>query len=328
MVFPKLCLAWELGHEEGWVLKNWCFWTMILEKTLESPLGCKEIKPINPQGNQPWIFIGRTDDEAEAPILWPLDMKSWLIRKDPDAGKDWKQEEKGMTEDEVVGWHHRLNGHKFEQALGAGEGQGSLVCCSPRGHKDLDMTEQLNNNDFVSGSGYSSKQNWYESLTSRSLCSSGADNKQVNYAICLRYLCSKGIREEEKELWGSVPPWMKWSGRTLLKRKHWSKELKKGKHYATHVLGHKCQCKECAILANRMFCFSQCGVVWHVSGLGECWNVDKRQLFEFLRMYNKQTNLYLWEWVPFWKRNKANTWPESWLEYNVCKKPGTGHKHM
>ena len=103
---------WELDYKESWVLKNWCFWTVVL--TLESPLDCKEIQPINPKGNQSWIFIGRTDPEAETPILWPPDMKNWLIWKDPDAGKDWGQEEKGTTEDEMVGWHHQLNGHEFE----------------------------------------------------------------------------------------------------------------------------------------------------------------------------------------------------------------------
>ena len=110
---------WELDHKESWAPKNWCFWTVVLEKTLECPLDCKEIKPVNPKGNQSWIFIGRTDAEAEALILWPPDTKKWLIRKDPDAGKDWRQEEKGKTEDEMVGWHHRLDGHEFEQALGS-----------------------------------------------------------------------------------------------------------------------------------------------------------------------------------------------------------------
>ena len=135
---------WELDYEESWAPKNWCFWTVVLEKTLESPLDCKEIQPVHPKGNQSWIFIGRTDAEAETPTLWPPDVKNWLIWKDPDARKDWRQEEKGMTKDEMVGWHHRLNWHEFEQALGAGDGQGSLVCCSPWGHKKLDMTEQLN----------------------------------------------------------------------------------------------------------------------------------------------------------------------------------------
>ena len=137
---------WELVHKESWVPKNWCFQTMVLvlEKTLESPLNCKEIKPVNPKGNQSWIFTGRTDAEAEAPIVWLPDEKSQLIRKDPNAGKDWRQEEKGTTEDEMVGWHHWLNGDEFEQALGVGVGQGSLACCSPWGLKKLDTTEQLN----------------------------------------------------------------------------------------------------------------------------------------------------------------------------------------
>ena len=120
-------------------------WTVVLEKTLESPLDCKEIKPVHPKGNQSWIFIGRTDAKAETPILWPPDAKSWLIGKDPDAGKDWGQEEKGTTEDEMVGWHHQLNGHESEQALGDGEGQGSLACCIPWGSKESDTTDQLNN---------------------------------------------------------------------------------------------------------------------------------------------------------------------------------------
>ena len=135
---------WELDHKEGWALKNWCFWTVVLEKTLKSPLDCKEIQPGNPKWNQSWIFIG-TDDEA--PVLWPPDTKSQLIRKDPDAGKDWRQE-KGMTEDEMVGWHHRLNGHEFDQAPEVGDGQESLMCCSPQGRKELDTTEWLNNNEI------------------------------------------------------------------------------------------------------------------------------------------------------------------------------------
>ena len=105
---------WELDYKESWVLKNWCFWTVVLEKTLESPLDCKEIQPVNPKGNQPWIFIGRTDAEAETAVLWPPDVKNWLLGKDPDAGKDLRKKEKGMTEDEMVGWHHQLDGHEFE----------------------------------------------------------------------------------------------------------------------------------------------------------------------------------------------------------------------
>ena len=133
-ISSSLLCTWELDHKESWALKKWCFWTVVLENILESPLDCKEIKSVNPKGNQSWIFIGRTDAEAGAPILWSPDVKRWLIGKDPDAGKDWGQE-KGMTEDEVVGWHHWLNGHEFEQVLGVGDGQGSLVCCGPCGHK-------------------------------------------------------------------------------------------------------------------------------------------------------------------------------------------------
>ena len=125
---------WELDHKEGWALKNWCFQTVVLEKTIESPLDSKEIKAVNPKGNQSWIFIGKTDAEAKAPILWPPDVKNWLVGKDPDAGKDWRQE-KGTTEDEMVGWHHQLNGHEFEQAPGDGEGQGSLLFRSQWGCK-------------------------------------------------------------------------------------------------------------------------------------------------------------------------------------------------
>ena len=141
---------WELDHKESWSPKNSCIWTVVLEKTLESPLNCKEIQQVNPKGNQSWIFIGRTDAEAEIPIFWPPDAKNWLTGKDPDAGKDWRWEEKGMTEDEIAGWHHWLDGHEFEQALGAGDAQGSLACCSPWGHQELDMTEWLNWTEHVS----------------------------------------------------------------------------------------------------------------------------------------------------------------------------------
>ena len=130
--------GWELDHKQGWVPKNWCFWTVVSEKTLENPFDCKEIKLVNPKENQSWIFIGRTDAEPEAPILWPPDLKSWLTGKDPNAGEDWRQE-KGKTEDEMVGWHHWLNGHELEQAPEDGEGQGSLACCSPRVCKESDM---------------------------------------------------------------------------------------------------------------------------------------------------------------------------------------------
>ena len=147
MVSPVVmygCESWTIKKDERWRID--AFWTVVLEKTLKSPLDSKEIKPVNPKGKQSWIFIGRTDAEAEPPILWPPDVKSRLIRKDPDAAKDWRQEEKGTTEDEMVGWHHWLNEHEFEQALVDGEGQGSLVCCRPWGCKESDTSEQLNSN--------------------------------------------------------------------------------------------------------------------------------------------------------------------------------------
>ena len=134
---------WELDHKEGWAWKNWCFWTVVLEKTLESPLDCKEIKPANPKGKQPWIFIEGTDPVAETPILGSPDVKSWLIREGPDAEKDSGQE-KRATDDKMVGGHHWLNGHEFEQTQGNSEEQGKLACYSPRGHEELDMTERLN----------------------------------------------------------------------------------------------------------------------------------------------------------------------------------------
>ena len=139
---------WELDHKEGWEPKNWCFLIVVLEKTLESPLDCKEINPkglipVNPKRNQPWTFIGRID--AKAPILWPPDAKSQFIGKDPDDGKDWKQEEKGTTEDKMVGGYHQLNGHEFEQTLGNGEGQGSLACCRPPWHGVATSQTQLSN---------------------------------------------------------------------------------------------------------------------------------------------------------------------------------------
>ena len=135
---------WELDHKESWALKNLCFWTVVLEKTLENPLNSKEIKPVYPKRNQTWIFTGRTDTEAGAPVLWPPDVKRWLIGKVPDAGKDWRQE-KGKTEmvddGEIVGWHHWLDGHAFEQTLRDVEGQKALVCCSPQGWTESDTTE-------------------------------------------------------------------------------------------------------------------------------------------------------------------------------------------
>ena len=137
---------WGLDCEQSWVPKNRCFWTVVLEKTLESPLDCKEIQPVHPKGDQSWVFIGRTDAEAKTPILWPPHAKSWLIGKDCDAGRDWGQE-KGTTEDEMAGWHHWLDGHESEWTPGVGDGQGGLVCYSSWGHKESDTTEQLNSTD-------------------------------------------------------------------------------------------------------------------------------------------------------------------------------------
>ena len=132
--------------------KNGCFQTVVLEKALESPLDCKEIKPVSPKGNQSWIFTGRTDTEAETPIPWPPHSKSWPIGKDPDAGKDWRHGEKGTTEDEMVGWHYWLNRHEFEQAPGVGDGQGGLVCCDSWGRKELDTTVWLNWTELMADS--------------------------------------------------------------------------------------------------------------------------------------------------------------------------------
>ena len=134
----------ELDCEESWAPKNWCFWTVVLEKTLESPLDCKEIQPVHPKGDQSWVFLGRTDVEAETSILWLPDANSWLIWKDPDAGKDWGQEETGMTEDEMAGWHHRLDGQEFGWTPAVGDGQGGLACCDSWGRKESDTTEWLN----------------------------------------------------------------------------------------------------------------------------------------------------------------------------------------
>ena len=154
---------WELDYKESWTPNNWCFCTVVLEKTLESPLGCKEIQPVHSKGNQSWVFIGRTDVEAETPIFWPRDAKSWLIWKDPDAGKDWRWKEKGTTEDEMVGWHYQLNGHEFEQAPEVGDGQGGLACCSSWGRKESDTTERPNWTEL----------NWWERIM-------GASTLRVN----------------------------------------------------------------------------------------------------------------------------------------------------
>ena len=138
---------WELDCEEGWVPKNWCSWTVVLEKTLESPLDCKEIQPVHSK-DQSWVFFGRNDAKAETPVLWPPHAKSWLIGKDSDAGRDWGQEEKAMTDDEMAGWHPWLDGRYFEWTPRVGNGQGSLACCNSWGHKESDMTDQLKWTDW------------------------------------------------------------------------------------------------------------------------------------------------------------------------------------
>ena len=144
MLFPVVMYGCELDCEESWVPKNWCFWTVVLEKTLESPLDFKEVQPVLSKGHQSWVFFGRTDAKAETPILWPPDVKSWLIGKDSDAWRDWGQEEKGTTEDEMAGWHHWLDGRKSEWTPGVGDGQGGLACCGSWGRKESDTTERLN----------------------------------------------------------------------------------------------------------------------------------------------------------------------------------------
>ena len=140
---------WELDCEESWATKNWCFWTVVLEKTLENPMDCKEIQPVHPEGDQSWVFFGRSDAKAETPVLWPPHAKRWLIGKVSDAGRDWRQEEKGMTEDEMAGWHYRLDGREFEWTPRVGDGQGGLACCNSWGRRESDTTERLNWTELV-----------------------------------------------------------------------------------------------------------------------------------------------------------------------------------
>ena len=144
-IFHSLPYNINIKYKESWVAKTWCFWTEVLEKTFESPLDYKEIQPVHSKGDQSWVFIGRTDVEAETPVLWPPDVKRWLIWKDPDAGNDWGREEKGTTEDEMIGWHHQLDGHGFGRTPGVGDGQGSLVCCGSWGRRvGHDWATELN----------------------------------------------------------------------------------------------------------------------------------------------------------------------------------------
>ena len=148
----------EVDCKESWALKNWCFWTVVLEKTLESPLDYKEIQPVHPKGDWSWVFIGGTGVEAETPILWRPDEESWLISKEPDAGKDWAQEKKGTIEDKMVGWHHQQNGHGFGWTPGVGDGQGGLAFCGSWGHKESDKTKQLNWTEYQNSN---FRSRWY-----------------------------------------------------------------------------------------------------------------------------------------------------------------------
>ena len=170
---------WELDYKESWVPKNWCFWTVVLEKTLESPLNCKEIQPVHPKGDQSWVFTERTDAEAETPVLWPSYEKSWLIWKHP--GKDSGQEEKGTTEDEMVGWHHPLNGHGFGWTLGVVDGQGGLACCSSWGRKESNTTEWLNWTELIISGNFFKFQGW--------ICSQYTLFAHVTSIICAVLCC-------------------------------------------------------------------------------------------------------------------------------------------
>ena len=157
---------WELDCEESWVPKNWCFWTVVLEKTLESQLDCKEIQPVHSEGDLPWVFFGRTDAKTETPILWPPHAKSWLIGKDSDARRGWGQEEKGTTEDEMAGWHHWLNGRESEWSPGVGDGQGGLVCCDSWDRKESDTTEWLNWTELTEELNFSISLTFYQTCIS------------------------------------------------------------------------------------------------------------------------------------------------------------------
>ena len=185
---------WELDYKESWAPNNWCFWTVVLEVSLESLLNCK-IQQAHPRGNQSWVFIGRTDVEAETPILWPPDTKNWLIWKNPDAGKDWRWEENGTTEDEMVAWYHWLNCHEFEKSLGGGDGQGGLACCSPLGCKELDTTERLNWTELTEGFifvSYEGMVNWWPGLQ----CGENKTRKQVMW---FGFICSCLLKYERKK---------------------------------------------------------------------------------------------------------------------------------
>ena len=192
---------WELDYKESWVLKNWCFWTVVLEKTLESPLGCKEIQSVHLKGDQSSVFIGRTDVEAETPILWPPDVKKWFIWKDPNAGKDWRQEQKGMTEDKMVGWHHRLNGHGFGWTPRVGDGQGGLPCWGSWGHKELDMTEQLNWLKVIWEKGLNNKIIWYNKMKNKNPGVSDLKFRKERILVQRNQVSAQEGHKTEQVLW-------------------------------------------------------------------------------------------------------------------------------
>ena len=181
----------DLDHKESWAQKNWCFWTVVLEEPLESTLDSEEIKSVHPKGNQSWIFIGRTDAEAETPILWPPDVKNWLTGKDPDAGKDWRQEEKRTTEDEMVGWHHQFDGQEFEQTPGLGDGQGSLVCPVYRVTVRYNWETELNWTEMNETLWYSSRNS-----TQRSVVSDGKEILQKRGDICIHAADSLSVQQK------------------------------------------------------------------------------------------------------------------------------------
>ena len=194
--------------------KNWCFWTVVLEKTLESPLDFKEIQPVHSEGDQPWVFYGRNDAKAETPVLWLPHAKSWLIGKYSDAGRDWGQEEKGTTEDEMAGWHHWLDGHEFEWTPGVGDGQGGLVCCNSWGHKESDTTEQLNWTECWKMMTYKPSWEWRPLVNYSSTCKGSSwDNLKIRpcyrvrptpYTKTYSRFSSRGVTQYLTRFWGGT----------------------------------------------------------------------------------------------------------------------------
>ena len=194
---------WELDCEESWALKNWCFWTVVLEKTLEGPLDCKEIQPVHSEEDQPWDFFGRNDSKAETPKLWSPHAKNWLFGKDPDAGSDCEEEEKGTTEDEMTAWHHQLNAHEFEWTLGVGDGQGGLACCNSRGRKESDTTERLNWTEHLEWSLGPNLENWIKSQWFETVVKETPTQTSLlsnNYSFIIQVHST--IMGQEQALWG------------------------------------------------------------------------------------------------------------------------------